>query len=308
MSNVQRTGITLFLKNPSGYKVSWDDTVSWKTSQPPVIPGAITWYTFARDTANDVYGELKGSSAGSAASAYFSSLLGSPYDNSRLSAILTAFDARLDVIEDSLNIGDAPTATGDSVTTAKGTGGTLTFSHRCFGTNRLLVVSTSATWGSISGVTYNGDALTCQTDSMYREFSGFASGIFYIIAPDTGTHDVVVSFSGSLDAVATACGFTGVNQTTPFNGASEAEGTSTGPSVAVGSASGDFVLDCLTWNIDGAATATVGADQTQRGQDTQGSYCGHAVSTEAGAASVTMSWTIGASKEWSLVGISINRL
>lgn len=303
LTDLQRQSVKVILKNPSGFSVAWDDTITWLTDQPTTKPGAVSVYEFTRGSDNHVYGEVKGGEINGTGS--YSSLTGSPYDNTALRDILNAFEARIAALEDSIGLYDPPVATGDSITTAKGNGGSLTFAHRCFGDNRLLVVSISATWASVTGVTYNGDALALAES---REYAGYGAFTYYIVAPDTGTHDVVVSMAGSVDVVATAVGLTGINQSSPLANEIDAEGTSTTPSVTVSSAAGDWVLDCVTWDIDGAASVTPGAGQTQLGQDTQGGNCGHAVSWKSGAASVTTSWTIGASKDWSIVGVSINRL
>jgi hypothetical protein len=303
LSDIQRQGVRVIVKNPGGFAVAWDDTITWLTDPPSSKPGAVSVYELSRGSDNHVYGEVKGGPVSGSSS--YSSLTGNPYDNTALGDILSAFEARISALEDSLNIGTPPIVTGDSVTTAKTTGASLTFSHRCFGTNRLLVVSVSATWTGVTGVTYNGVALTAAET---RQYSGFGSFVYYIVAPDTGTHDVVVSMAGSVDIIATASGFTGINQSTPIAGAVTAEGTSATPSITVSSATGDFVLDCVGYNIDGASSITATGGQTQIANTTQGSYCGHAVSTKAGAASVTNSWTINITREWAVVGLSINRL
>jgi hypothetical protein len=165
----------------------------------------------------------------------------------------------------------------------------------------LIVVCTSTVWTSVSGVTYNGVALTEQTS---REYSGFGSFIHTLANPATGAHNVVVTLAGASDATVTIISVKKTHNTTPVSGPVEAEGTSTSPSVSVSSATGALVIDCLCWYQE-TATATAGGGQTQRSNQTVGD-CGGAVSTKAGAASVSMGWTISASREWAHTAISVN--
>jgi hypothetical protein len=81
----------------------------------------------------------------------------------------------------------------------KSTGsGTVTASHTCSGSNRILWVATLGFNNPIStctGVTYNGAALTqigTGTIATYQK-----TQLWYLIAPDTGTHDIVASFNQS---------------------------------------------------------------------------------------------------------------
>ena len=58
---------------------------------------------------------------------------------------------------------------------------------------------------------------------------------------------------------------------------------------------------------DGVGTITVDAGQTERGNHRgAGNGAGQAMSTEAGAASVTMSWTKSVSNKWGIIGVSMN--
>jgi hypothetical protein len=76
----------------------------------------------------------------------------------------------------------------------------LTFSHTVGSsrTNRLLVVGVSFRHNDTSltgGVTYNGVAMTLSGTSTRKEC---ISQIWYLVAPSTGTHDVVIRINQNL--------------------------------------------------------------------------------------------------------------
>jgi hypothetical protein len=181
-------------------------------------------------------------------------------------------------------------------------GTTLTFAATvpATGSNRVLVVGAggyyygSASSKDVTGVTYNSQALT-QFGTQSEINSGnnnFVSSLWFLANPSTGSsYNVVITWSGSADAPqGTAVAFSGVNQTTPFRGSiAKATGTSTTPSVNVSSASGDIVIDFVTATSAGGNIAP-GANQIQQ-YETADSSLSSAASTEAGAATVTMSWT-----------------
>lgn len=182
--------------------------------------------------------------------------------------------------------------------------GAFTISHTTSGSNRIIVVDVaqrSAFSGAgVSGVTYNGVALTEVSGSPVQATGTWARSCrYFLIAPDTGTHDVVVTIIGSpQDTVATVRTYTGVHQTVPFGTHATADGSSGTPSVNVSSASGELVIDTLAFR----SSPTVDGSQTQRSNRAgNGPEIYGATSEEAGAGTVTMSWT-GSSAEWTMIG------
>jgi hypothetical protein len=188
----------------------------------------------------------------------------------------------------------------------------LTWAHTVSGSNRYLVVGVSINnenSGTVSGVTYNGQALT----SLGTATNGTNARVemWGMLAPPTGTHNVVVTLSTSQRFTAGAVSFTGVHQTTPLGTLASNTGTSLSASVAASSASGEVVVDVVA-KKNSDSTLTVGADQTQRWNEvttnstTSNNVVG-AASTEPGAASVTMSWFIsgGSSRPWAIVAIPL---
>jgi len=210
---------------------------------------------------------------------------------------------------------DATTSTSALVTGA-GTH-TLTFNHVTTATaNRLLLVGISmnisgVTGTTVTGVTYNGTALTF-VGAHNDAGPSRRVEMWSLLAPASGTNTIVVTVNlpagGNVGVVAGATTFTGVDQTVPLgtfvsaNGAAGANSQLDVPSVVNG-----MVLDTLA--IGGAQTATVPAWQTSQwnvasgvgNRDVTGTG-----SSRPGAPSLPFSETFSAASNWSLGAISIN--
>jgi len=190
----------------------------------------------------------------------------------------------------------------DTVTTGTGTGSSITVSHTTSGTDRLMLVGISAqgTAPVVSGVTYGG--VTLSLVGSYGSGTWIAFWIYKLLAPVSQTANVVVSFSSSPNygGVVSVMTFTGVDQNNPLGTFVSANGYGTTASVTVSSATDELVFDTM----DSPSSPTVGADQTQRWN--LSGYGGQygAGSTEPGAASVTMSWTI-AEQSWVIGAVPI---
>lgn len=196
-------------------------------------------------------------------------------------------------------------ATFDAATDGtSGAATSISVTHTATGTDRAAFAGGCAVDGSpdlVSSGTYGGVAMTERWDAVFATF--YTHFGLTLVAPATGAQTVTITFGGqngnSSLAVVTA---TSVDQTTPFGTAATATGNSTTPSVAVSAATDDLVVDSVAYVGTGAATA--GTGQTGRTANTSiGAEMGHATSTEAGAASVTMSWTI-ATANWAIGGIA----
>jgi len=159
--------------------------------------------------------------------------------------------------------------------------------------------------GSATGVTYNGTALTlagASTNGTVR------SEIWYLVAPPSGAHNVVVTAPNANAVTATSMSFTGVNQTTPLGGTVSAIGTSTTPSVSTTSAIGEPLYD-VVGAVGTTAPTVAGATQTVRQTNTTASGLDHVVigsstAPGAGATSITMSWAIP-SADWAQIAVPI---
>src|SRR5438128_7561958 len=94
---------------------------------------------------------------------------------------------------------------------------TLTWSHTVgAGSSRILVVGVSNqnTTRPVTGITYGGTALT-RVGFQNAPGTQNRMELWSLTAPSPGTANVVVTFSGLVEAVGGSVSFTGVNKTTP---------------------------------------------------------------------------------------------
>jgi len=91
----------------------------------------------------------------------------------------------------------------------------LTFAHTVTGANTAITVALFTFGGgdSVSGITYNGEALT-EFGTQASDASGYTQ-LWGKSGADTGTNNIVISMTSS-QMFATAASYTGADQTTPF--------------------------------------------------------------------------------------------
>jgi hypothetical protein len=191
----------------------------------------------------------------------------------------------------------------DASSSTAGTATTQSWSHTVgTGNNRILIVATASNNEQANSVTFNGQALTLigrQTDG------GGATRIsmWYRLNPASGAGTVQVTYAGSVEQknmVATT--WNNVDQPTPLGTFTSQSGSSGTASITVASATNDVVVDAVS--AENASSITVNASQTARANMTNGdTSLGH--SQKAGAASVTMSWTMPSSP-WAIGAVPLN--
>lgn len=194
--------------------------------------------------------------------------------------------------------------TPDSAASLSGTNvSSLTFAHTCSGSDRSIFVGAGWSTGPeamalISTITYAGAGLTSIWNFIDQPTDHGNAG-FYLIAPATGANNVVTTWAATMDEVVSgSISMTGVHQTTAIGTAATANGTSATPSVNVSSASDELVVDNVYYGH--TASATAGAGQTKQWERLNiGTYSSGTGSTETGAATTTMSWTI-TSAPWNI--------
>jgi hypothetical protein len=186
------------------------------------------------------------------------------------------------------------------------------------GINRVLIVGvstdneTSPVVGNrVLSVTYGGVALTrLGTSGTPLPDSKVAVEMFILIAPPTGTAQVVVMFSaaGINNAVGGAVSFTGVCQCIAAGNFVGAANTTGSPTLTIPSAPGEVVIDTVATNV-AAGFLVPGANQTEQWNGAQAFFSAYEIgagSTRAGAApNVQMSWTQSAAQPWAMGAVSL---
>jgi hypothetical protein len=203
------------------------------------------------------------------------------------------------------------TVTVDSTSSGRFSGN-VSLSHTTgTGEDRLMLVGISVSeYGTpgVSSATYGGQSLSL-AGSYFTEESGWVEGvlIYYLVNPTPGTANVVINYSsapngGSVVGVMT---FAGVDQNNPLGPFAGAKEKSKYPTVNVSSTGGGLVFDTFIETYC-PRTASVGANQTQRWNNNNGGDgCAMGGSTEPGAASVTMSWSLNYSAPWVIGAVAI---
>lgn len=178
-------------------------------------------------------------------------------------------------------------------------GGALSAVALDCGTNSDRIALVTVGWHNggghtITGVTIGGNAMT----EWGAEESGGARSThgFYYIGPDSGSQDIVVTFStGSLDnrcVVITGLSYSGADQSTPLSGYNSLTDTAGEADITISSATDSLVIAAAstadgTWTTDDAgATELIDVSNTAAAAD-----CSHTVSERPGAASVTAEHT-----------------
>jgi prepilin-type N-terminal cleavage/methylation domain-containing protein len=197
-----------------------------------------------------------------------------------------------------------------SGTTASDTASSMTVSHTTgSGSNRLMLVGISYNnddYETVTSVTYNGTSLT-QVGTVNNSDDARVC-IYSLVGPDSGIHNVVITFSDALNdgAIAGVVTFTGVDQSTPLGTFVSSTGDDSTPAtVNIPSDSGELVFGVVSSEYE-AFTASSGQNQhwnmSISGEDTNG-----AGGTDAGGLpTVTMSWSLDpAYNHWAIGGVSI---
>jgi hypothetical protein len=139
----------------------------------------------------------------------------------------------------------------------------LTFSHTCGGTDRVLFVAVvCGNNRTISGVTYDGVSM-----SAVESGSDFMR-LFALVNPASGANDVVVTTSQEDPILAVSTSYSGVDQSTPYDGVQVATTGDNTPSVTVASAEGNRVVGMdVKVDFTDQSIQTPNTGQTSRGNE-----------------------------------------
>jgi hypothetical protein len=186
----------------------------------------------------------------------------------------------------------------------------LTVAHTASGSDRALYVRVHNFRGVGSApamtATYNGVAMTSISQFSRAANNNTRVALFGIVAPATGGANIVVTCTACDEIDLAALSYTGVDQTTAWEGVQTHDTEADPPNLTttVTSEAGDLVLGFIDW-FDG--TRTNGAGQTERVfQDGAGGTQNLAAGEEAGAASVTFSYNITGTNAARMISINVN--
>ncbi len=217
-------------------------------------------------------------------------------------------------LEDRIVLSGSPIAVDTtSVGASNGSVTSLTWAHTVNnGSNGILVVSVAPLHealpsNAITSVTYAGQALTKIIAASSTQVD---AELWYLLSPQTGTNNVVVTVNGSADVVAAATDYFNVSQSTPLGTPASTSGQSASPSVTATSANGQLVVDSVAFSADMAPVSPSGSGQTQLWNGNSGTGSGSdafgAGSYVDGAASVTMSWSVNQSDYWAEAAVGLS--
>lgn len=198
----------------------------------------------------------------------------------------------------------------DAATNAQGnSASSLTYAHTVSGSDRVLYVLfwafDSVSVSAPSGVTYAGVSMTKIAEQVYGVASRQNMSVWRLIAPATGTNNVVVTCAATqAELNGTALSYTGVHQTTPEGTAVTAASSTGTATVSVTSvASGEVVVGGVgVFN----RTLTVGSGQTQRSYVSNGGGNDTSMtSDESGTGTVTHEYTLSSGQGWGIAAWAV---
>lgn len=193
--------------------------------------------------------------------------------------------------------------TGNASSNTQATSATNAWSHTvAAGTDRILIVGVinDGTDVQATSVTFGSQSLSSLVD---KQQAAVNAALWYIVAPTVSTDTITVTFAASRSSVAGAVVLTNVNQAAPLGTAVSAGATNdAGPATDVSvSATGEIVIDVVA-----CENVTATDDEAQQiWQDIEGTAVRGACSYEAGAASVTTSWVLGAASDWAICAVPV---
>lgn len=100
-------------------------------------------------------------------------------------------------------------ATSSGINTLSQT--SLTVAHTCTGTNLCLIVAVNVSVNTITGVTYNGVAMT-QVGTVNQSGGNENNYLFGLLNPATGTHNIIATYSGMSTGGLAGASYAGVKQ------------------------------------------------------------------------------------------------
>ena len=208
-------------------------------------------------------------------------------------------------------------ASSSGTATAGATGITIS-SYTVAGSDRLMLVGVSIMNAAedepldppgeaVSSITWSGTNLELVGSRITTDTDDGRIEIWKLLAPATGTGNVVINFNRAItqEAVAGVVTFTGVDQADPLgNFASNAGDDTTSATVNIPSASGDTVFGVICAEYE---PLTASSGQTEHWNASVSGTHAAGGTAVAASSSATMSWSLnpGTSNHWAIGGVSI---
>ncbi len=194
-----------------------------------------------------------------------------------------------------------PVSDGNGLATETGISTTITLSNFTVPANddRLLVACTvNASNAAAPSLTFGNTAMTLAVTK--NNTNGLRTSMFYLVLATGSAITDNITATGSALLRLGATSFHNVEQSTPFDGATNLSipGGATSSTLAISSTSSDLACDCIGYFANDFTGFAVGGGQTQSFQSALEPFptAGLAMSTKAGAsASVDMTWTLNGS-------------
>lgn len=206
--------------------------------------------------------------------------------------------------------GSASPPTFDAASSTAGTNvASLTWSHTTSGSDRCIIVVAGGGDGTLteinpSSVTYNGVGLTKLSFTNGTSWVGVS--MWYLVAPATGTNNVVVTYTGPpVQSAAGAVSLNNVDQITPVDTADlqSIAGTGANPQLDITSTSTQMVIDGIASDDD--TIAVFGSQNERWNQDSIEADTGYGSATATGSPTVNMRWST-ANTEYAFIAVPIN--
>lgn len=196
-------------------------------------------------------------------------------------------------------------------------GSTSSFSHTVSGTDRVLLVFVnffSTTDPDVTSLTYNGVALSKVTDSLNNWTANryLETQVWSLANPDTGTHTVSLSASGSIVASSVvASSYNGIDTADPIDAVATNTGSSSNPSVDITTQNANSLIvggglvaggdtDPFT---PGTNTTELWDNATGTGQGDIGYFGGTETASTVGT--YTFDFNSSASDRWSIIAVEV---
>lgn len=181
------------------------------------------------------------------------------------------------------------------------TGTTVTVAHTCAANSILVVVAGGVDAINISGVTYNGDAMT----NAVNLNSQMRNSIWYLTTPDAGTYNIVATKTDGYKTDVAGISFTGASGISA-TGTANGFGQQADLTVTTAEAGNGYVVSMLAWNDqDAVHYDTSGTEWYLR--QSAGNFAFSAVYVAyAAGANPSFTWTDpGNNRGWACCGIEV---